>query len=110
MIVRPEDAFTIARLVGTTEIDLGKVPERKFQRKIYSIILNEHSGTVNTLTFRLYKENVLVEEYPIRIPAYATIGFLQDMNSPILSIPAGLTLKAVAAVPSIMLILSVYDL
>lgn len=110
-MVRPEDCFQLEHLLDTSEHDFGQIPANKNQRKIYGIIYNEQSGALNTLTLRQYASDgtTLDKEWAFKIGANDTIAFLQDTNSPIISIPGGKYLKALAGAASIQLILSVYD-
>ncbi|MEM2258268.1 MAG: hypothetical protein QXV39_09150 [Candidatus Caldarchaeum sp.] len=67
-------------------------------------------GVDNTVTFKVYKGDVLEGSFTIPMPANATIGMLQPTDSPIVSIPSGRTLKVVAAAPSVSILISAYYL
>lgn len=110
--IKPEDCFNIEALVGTTEVGLGQVPVTKFERKIYSIVLSDVSGSTNTLTLRQYASDgtTLQKSWQLRVGANETIQLVSSEELPIISIPAGSFIKAVATAASIQLLISAYDL
>jgi hypothetical protein len=105
----PENVFTLEALVGTTEVPLGIVPPKRTARIIYGIILNEQSGTVNTITIRQYLGTTLEKSWSFRLNGNATIDIIKDINTPILVIPAGRELRAIASADSVQVILQAYD-
>jgi hypothetical protein len=105
----PENVFTMEALVGTTEISLGVVPAKRVARFIYGIILNEQSGAVNTITIRQYSGATLEKSWSFRLLGNATINIISDINTPLLVIPAGREIKAVASAGSVQVILQAYD-
>jgi len=110
--VKPEDCFTLEAKVGTAEHDFGQIPTQKFGRVIYRIVLSELSGANNDLTLRQYADDgtTLEKEWTVRVQANDTIHISGSTNSPILVIPAGKYIKAVATVDHVQVILSCYDL
>jgi len=111
-LVRPEDCFNLESLISTTEYDFGQVPTNKYERKIYAIIMNNRATATNRLLLRQYASDgtTLQKEWSFEIGAIDTIPLISNTESPILSIPAGRYIKAVASAASIQLILSCYDL
>jgi len=107
--VKPEDCYNLELLVGVTEEEVGSVPSEVYEMKIYGIVMNEQSGATNKLTLRQYTDTTKEKEWTFKLGAYDTIDLLNEKESPILNIPAGRTIKAIATAASIQLILSCYD-
>jgi hypothetical protein len=108
--------FNIIATVGTTEVELspypgggsGYVPADK-RRKIYSMVLTNTSYDYITLTLRIYKGTTLEASIPLIIPGSTTLSIAGQKHSPILVVPSGRTLKAVASAASVNVTLAAYD-
>jgi len=107
--------FNIIATVGTSETDLApypggssSVPSDK-RRKIYAMVLANSATSANTLTLKIYKGTTLETSTAIVIPASSTISVVEPKNSPILIVPGGRTLKAVASAESVYVVLSAFD-
>lgn len=109
---RPEDAYSISKLIGVAEVDLGQVPTRKTMRNIYVAVFSDVSETANVLRLRWYSSDGTTLEKEIQIPLVMndTLPMLQPMNSPIYKVRAGKYLKAIADVASVQLHLMYYDI
>jgi hypothetical protein len=108
---RPEDAFPIDALVGTGEVTLFTVPTRKYERAIYVLILSDVSGGANKITLRLYNTvPTLVTSIRIPLVINDTLPLVNPMDSPILKVRAGWSLRARAALASIQVHGMCYDL
>lgn len=103
------DTFTMEANVGTNETTIGSVPAKRFARFIYGIILNEQSGTVNTITIKQYSGATLEKSWTFKIAAYDTIDIVRDINTPIFVIPGGRSIAVVASAASVQVIMQAYD-
>ena len=116
--VKPEDTIHIIASVGTAETDLvpyggtsSQVPTTKYARIIYGAVLNNEASSANTLTIRIYASDgtTLEKEIKFALGAYDTVDINRDLNSPILVVPGGKYIKAVATAASVNVILNAYD-
>jgi len=107
--------FNIIAVVGTTEVDLAPYPGGNATvptgktRNVYSWVLSNSSSASNTLTLRIYRGTTLEKSIPITLGAYDTIDTVSDKESPILVVPSGRTLKAVASAASITVLMTGED-
>ncbi|MEO0260697.1 MAG: hypothetical protein ABIM77_08170 [candidate division WOR-3 bacterium] len=107
--------FNVIAVVDTTEADLAPypggsatVPQGK-TRNVYLWVLSNTSSASNTLTLRIYRGATLEKSIPIAFGAYDTIDTVSDKESPILVVPSGRTLKAVASAASITVLMTGED-
>jgi len=107
--------FNIIATVGTSEATLtpypsgtAAVPNGK-NRYIYTIVLNNTSTGSNTLTFRIYKSATLESSFTITIPSTGSLSLIGSDKAPILVVPSGRTLKAVASASSIDVVMTAED-
>lgn len=120
IMVRPEDAFNMGALVGVAEVPIvplggvtGNVPTRKNKRCVYGIVLTDLSGVANWVELRVYRVGPpVVLEVSVRIPLVMndTLPLVNPMNSPIFSIEAGKSFRAIAGVASVQVACMTYDL
>ena len=106
--------FNIIASVGTTEVDLAPypggsstVPSGK-RRKIFVMILTNTATSSNTLTLRIYNGTTLESSFNITIPSSNTLAMIND-KVPILIVPSGRTLRAVATSDSINVLMTAVD-
>jgi hypothetical protein len=110
-----EVEFNIIARVGTSETDLAPypggsatVPAGKV-RKIYAMILSNTATGGNVLTLRIYKGDALERDFNINIPSLGVFSQANPKGSPLLVVPSGRTLKAVASAASVDVALACYD-
>jgi ribonucleotide monophosphatase NagD (HAD superfamily) len=108
------EPFNIIATVGTSEVDLAPypggsptVPTDK-TRKIYVAILTNTSTESNTLTLNIYKEEALETSFNIIIPSPSSLAMISE-KQPILLIPSGRTLKAIASAESVDVLMTGVD-
>jgi ribonucleotide monophosphatase NagD (HAD superfamily) len=108
------EPFNIIATVGTTETDLAPYPGGSSTvptgktRKIYVAILTNTSNGSNTLTLNIYKDETLETSFNIIISSSSSLAMISD-KQPILLIPSGRTLKAVASAESMDVLLTGVD-
>jgi len=136
--MRPEETIHIVKQLtipagstSSSEVDLvplygtsSQVPLNKYARVFYGLIITNPGSTVATITIYIYPtaegatKEASVEEASVDLIVGATSTLLinRDVNSPILVVPAGRYVKAVASVPSapsanvtITLLMNAYD-
>lgn len=120
IMVRPEDAFPMDSDVGIAEVNIfppqglitGVVPTRKNKRCIYTLIVSDLSGGANWIEIRVYNADGITLERTWRIPLIMndTIPMINEMNHPLLTVPAGKILRAIAGVATVRLHAMAYDL
>jgi len=120
IMVRPEDAFPMDADIGVVEGNVfppqgaitGQVPTRKNKRCIYTLIVSDLSGGANWIEIRVYNVDGVTLERTWRIPLVMndTLPLINEMDSPILTIPAGKILRAIANVATVRLHAMAYDL
>jgi hypothetical protein len=108
--ISPEQTFALAATVGTSEVTLATVPSDKSEMKIYGIVLSELSGSDNTLELRVYNGTDLEASFTVSVPAKATVGILQLVDSPLVGVLSGRRLAAVAGAASVSVLVSAYYL
>jgi hypothetical protein len=108
--ISPEQTFDLGATVGTSEVTLATVPSDKAEMKVYGILVSELSGSDNTLELRVYKGTDLEKSFKVSVPAKATVGILQLVDSPIMGVLSGRRLAAVAGAASVSVLLSAYYL
>ena len=107
--------FNIIARVGTAEVDLAPYPGGSATvpadraRKIYAVVLSNTATGANTLTLRIYKGATVEAEFSLNLPSPGTHSIVGTKGSPILVVPPGRTLKAVASAESVVVVLSAYD-
>ena len=107
--------FNIIATVGTAEVDLAPYPGGSAtvpadrSRKIYAAVLSNTAAGANTLTVRIYKGTTLEAEFSINLPSTGVFSFIGTKGSPLLVVPPGRTLRAVASAESVVVVLSAYD-
>lgn len=110
---KPEDAFPLDYLLTTVEANLFTVPTRKHERCIYVLMLSDTSGGANEAQLLLYDDSDPADLITtIRIPLIMndTLPLVNPMNSPVLKIRAGWSLKGMCDVNNVQAHLMVYDL
>jgi len=116
---KPQDTIHIIASVGTSEVELvpygstsGKVPTNKFGRVIYGLIVSNTADAANTLTIKIYAEDGTTVEASITLAlgANETKSIDRTPETPILLVPAGKTLKAVAGAASVSVVINAYDI
>jgi hypothetical protein len=117
--IRPEDAFPMDQLVGVAEVNIfppntgvtGAVPTRKNKRCVYTIIVSDLSGVANWIEIRVYSAlGVLERVWRIPLVINDTLPMLNQMNHPLLEVPAGKILRAIAGVASVRVHMMAYDI
>jgi hypothetical protein len=107
--------FNIIAAVGTSEVDLAPYPGGSAavpadrSRKIYAMVLSNTAPGANTLTVRIYKGTTLEAEFLFSLPSTGVFSFIGTKGSPLLVVPPGRTLRAVASAESVVVVLSAYD-
>jgi hypothetical protein len=118
-MVRPEDAFPMDQLVGAGEVNIfppntgvtGQVPTRKNKRCVYTIVLSDLSGVANWIEIRVYSAlGVLERVWRIPLVMNDTLPMINQMNDPVLEVPAGKILRAIAGFASVRVHMMCYDL
>ncbi|MEM2163715.1 MAG: hypothetical protein QW521_02260 [Desulfurococcaceae archaeon] len=106
--------FNIFATVGTSEVDLApypggdaKVPIGR-NRNIYVCVFSNSASTTNTLTLKIYKDATLEASIPITLGAYDSIDIVSG-DKPIIIVPSGRTLKAVASAESVTVLMTGED-
>jgi hypothetical protein len=108
--------FNIIATVGTSEVELvpypggssGTVPNGK-TRMIYAIMLSNSATSANTVTFRIYRGGSLEKSFSFNLASPGVFSAVNPKDSPLLAIPSGRTLKAVASAESVDVVLAGYD-
>ena len=77
-------------------------------RKVYVIVLANTATTANTLTIRIYRGASLEASVDFVIPPQTTIA-ISNTSTPVLVVPSGRTLKAIATAPSVSLLMTCTD-
>jgi hypothetical protein len=107
--------FNIIATVGTSEVDLAPYPDGSSTvptgktRKIYVMVLSNTSTGANTLTLRIYKATTLERSLAVNIASPGVVDFVNRKDSPILLVPSGRTLKAIASAASVDVLMTGYD-
>jgi hypothetical protein len=112
-LVKPEDTFEMEGDIGTTKAALtnNTVPDNKFARKVYGMLINNRAGAANTLTLTIERDTTVERTIPpITLGAYDSIDLNRPLDSPIFTMKPGQNIKAVASSVSISVILQAYDL
>lgn len=119
MKFKPEDSIHLHAEVGTDETNVlpiggtsAQVPTHKFARIVYGIVMNNTASSTNTLTIRIYESDgsTLFKALSFTLGAYDTIDISRTPEAPILKIPAGKIIKAVASAASVNLLMNCYDI
>lgn len=106
--------YNIIASVGTTEVELAPYPGGRATvpldavRKIYVVVLNNQASTTNTLTLKVYKDGTVEASAAIAIEAYGTVHVASG-KKPVLIVPSGRTLKAVASAESVTVLMTGVD-
>ncbi|MEM1672363.1 MAG: hypothetical protein QXT86_09975 [Archaeoglobaceae archaeon] len=105
--------FNMVANVGTDEVTLipypnglAKVPDDRY-RYVYTIVVSNTSTDLQTITLRIYRDGSLENEVPIVVQPQSTIQ-IGGRTIPILMVPPGRILKAVAT-GSVVLVALVAD-
>jgi len=108
--------FNIIKVVGTDEVELtpypngvSTVPMGK-SRLIYLMVLTNTATTSNTLTVNIYKDATLETSMNFIVQASSTLQIISKEDSPLLVVPQGRTLKAVAGASSIYVLITGEDI
>ena len=72
-----EDTFPIHARVEPALISLGIVPANKFKRKVFNLVMNEHSGADNYLAL-VFVHGGVTSAMQINIGAYDTIDIPKE--------------------------------
>lgn len=106
--------YNIIATVGTTEVDLSPypggsstVPNDK-NRNIYTMILTNTAASANTLTIRIYKGVSLETSVSIILGVNETKPIVSE-KYPLLVVPPGRTLKAIASAASVSILMTGED-
>jgi ribonucleotide monophosphatase NagD (HAD superfamily) len=108
------EPFNIIATVGTSETDLAPYPGGSSTtptgktRKIYVAILTNTSTDSNTLTLNIYKDESLEASFSIIISSSTSLVMISE-KQPILLIPSGRTLKAVASAENVDVLMTGVD-
>jgi hypothetical protein len=111
--------FNIIDTVGITEVDLAPFPGGSptvpagRNRKIYLMVLSNLTTGAGAgpviLTLRIYRDTTLERESSFQIPTSATVTVVSRRTEPILIVPPGRTLKAIASATSVQVLMAGYD-
>ena len=71
------DTFPIHARVDTSEISLGAVPASKYKRKVFNLVLSEHSGSTNYIDI-LYVSGGVTSTMRLHIGAYDLIDIPKE--------------------------------
>ena len=119
IMVRPEDAFPMDQVVGAGEVNIfppntavtGVVPTRKNKRCVYTIVISDTSGVANWIEIRVYSALAALERvWRIPLVINDTLPMINQMNDPILEVPAGKILRAIAGFASVTVHIMAYDI
>ena len=118
IMVRPEDAFPMDQVVGAGLVNIfppntavtGVVPTRKNKRCVYTIVISDTSGVANWIEIRVYSAlGVLERAWRIPLVINDTLPMINQMNDPILEVPAGKILRAIAGFASVSVHMMAFD-
>jgi len=107
--------FNIFASVGTTEVDLAPHPRGSptvasdKRRKIYAMVLSNTATGANTLTLRIYSGATLEASFSIHLPSPGAYSVVGRKEEPILIVPPGRTLKAIASAASVEVLMAGFD-
>lgn len=111
--IKPEDAFPLDYLLTDAEANLFTVPDRKNERCIYVLMLSDTSGVANEAQLLLYNAAtppVLVTTIRIPLVMNDTLPLISQMNSPVLKVRAGWSLRGSCTVNNTQVHMMCYDL
>ena len=97
MMPKPEDTFEMEISATTTKAALtnNTVPDNKFARKVYGMVLNNEAAAVAGITFTLEEDTTVQRTLPeIILAANGTVDLVRPLESPIITIRAGWNIKA----------------
>jgi len=107
--------YNIFASVGTTEVDLAPYPRgsstvsSEKYRKIYAMVLSNTASGANTLTIRIYSGATLEASFNINLPSPGVYSIVSRKEEPLLIVPPGRTLKAVASAATVEVMMAGYD-
>jgi hypothetical protein len=107
--------FNIFASVETTEVDLAPYPGGSATvpagrvRKIYFIVLSNVATGANTLTLRIYRGTTLEASVDINLASPGMVSITGRKTEPLLIIPSGRTLRAIASEASVHVVMAGYD-
>ncbi len=110
---KSEDAFPLDYLLTDVEANLFTVPTRKHERCIYVLTLSDTSGGANEAQLMLYDDSdpvVLITTILIPLIMNDTLPLINTMDSPVLKVRAGWSLRGSCTVDSVQAHLMAYDL
>ncbi len=130
--MRPEETIHVVKQLtipagatSSSEVDLvplygtsSQVPSNKYARVFYGLIITNPGSTTATITINIYASDGTTKEssMDLIVGASSTLLVSKNIDSPILVVPAGRYVKAVASVPSapsadvtITLLMNAYD-
>jgi hypothetical protein len=107
--------FNIFASVGTSEVDLApypggssKVAADKY-RKIYAMVLSNTAPSANTLTIRIYRDTTLEASLSINLPTPGVYSVVGRREEPLLIVPPGRALKAIASAATVEVLMAGFD-
>ena len=108
---KPEDAFPLDYLLTTVEANLFTVPTRKHERCIYVLILGDTSGGANEAQLLLYDATpALVTTIRIPLIMNDVLPLVNPMDSPVLKVRAGWSLRGMCTANNVHAHMMVFDL
>lgn len=108
---KPEDAFPLDYLLTTVEANLFTVPTRKYERCIYVLMLSDTSGGANEAQLLLYDDTpALITTIRIPLIMNDVLPLINPMNSPVLKVRAGWSLRGMCDANNVHAHMMAYDL
>ena len=108
---KPEDAFPLDYLLTNVEANLFTVPTRKHERCIYVLMLGDTSGVANEAQLLLYDDTpALVSTIRIPLIMNDVLPLINPMDSPVLKVRAGWSLRGMCTVNNVHAHLMCFDL
>lgn len=106
--------YNIIATAGTSEVELAPYPDGNAQvpegrvRKIYVMVISNSSPSANNLTLRIYRGGNVERSLTITVGAYGTVA-VSCRAKPVLVVPSGRALKAVASAESVSILMTAED-
>lgn len=108
---KPEDAFPLDYLLTTVEANLFTVPTRKHERCIYVLVLGDTSGGANEAQLLLYDDTpALITTIRIPLIMNDVLPMINPMDSPVLKVRAGWSLRGMCTANNVQAHLMCFDL
>ena len=108
---KPEDTFPLDYLLTVAEANLFTVPVRKYERCVYVLMLSDTSGVANEAQLLVYDATpALVTTIRIPLIMNDSLPLVNPMDSPVLKVRAGWSLRGSCTVNNVQAHLMCFDL